>query len=49
MSIQKKSLQSTTTKHTQKAQSAAKKSPRKAPVAAQSVSLKTTAYPIDPC
>jgi hypothetical protein len=49
MSIPKKSLKSANTKHTQKAQPSAKKSPRKAPVAAKSLSLKATAFPVDPC
>jgi hypothetical protein len=49
MSIQKKSLKSAGAKHTKKAQSAAKKSPRKAPVATKSVSLKIINIPPDPC
>jgi hypothetical protein len=49
MSIGKKSLKSAGTKLTQKAQPAAKKSPRKPLVAAKSVSLKIINIPPDPC
>jgi hypothetical protein len=50
MSIQKKSLKSSSSKSGKAAQPAAKKAPAKAvSAAAKSVSLKTVHYPPDPC